>query len=228
MSNERERLSSVYGELLNDSTAHRWSTENAGNARILRERRAATTRAVSARSIRPHPLVLDLGSGGHTTLCPTLDDPTSARRIGLDILFERLAQASTTHSEHTLVCADGQQLPFVDGLFDIVTIFTVFSSILDQDVQARIAGEVERVLRPGGFALWYDMRYPNPRNPNIRPLGRRRIERLFPSLGVCLHSLTLAPPIARRVTPWSEHLYSAAASLPLMRSHLFGTLAKPS
>ena len=171
MSNERERLSEVYGELLNDDTARRWSTKNAGNARILRERVAETSRVIASRSIRPRPLVLDLGSGGHTTLCPTLDDPATTRRVGLDILLERLAQASSTDAEHTLVCADGQQLPFVDELFDIVTIFTVFSSILDQGVQARIATEVERVLRPGGFVLWYDMRYRNPREPRHPTAG---------------------------------------------------------
>ena len=43
------------------------------------------------------------------------------------------------------------QLPLPDGSFDLVTQFTVFSSILDARVQAAVASEMLRVTRPGGI-----------------------------------------------------------------------------
>lgn len=226
---ERRRVSDAYDRLLGDESAARWNRENPGNAAILAERTRRLSALLAERDSTDQLLrLLDFGAGASTTLCPELDDsnPDAPQRTALDILFDRL-RSSADVTDAAQVCGDGQALPFPTETFDVVTSFTVFSSVLDHEIQGRIARELTRVLRPGGFVLWYDMRYRNPLNPNIRPLGRRTIDGLFPDLRRQLSSITVLPPLARRLIRGTDHLYPVAAAIPPLRSHLIGTLTKP-
>ena len=55
-----------------------------------------------------------------------------------------------------LTIGNGEELPYGNGTFDLVLLFSVLTSILDPRVQANLAAEARRVLRPGGAILWYD------------------------------------------------------------------------
>jgi hypothetical protein len=94
-------------------------------------------------------------------------------------------------------------------------------------VRKEVAGEIVRVLRPGGAVLWYDFRVDNPANPNVRGISRSSIRALFPELRYHLRSLTLIPPLARRVVPVSWTLAIVLERLPFLRSHILGVLEKP-
>ena len=85
-----------------------------------------------------------------------------------------------------------------------------------------------RVLRVGGGVLWYDFRFNNPANRNVRGMGRRSIIRLFPNFELRLQSLTLLPPLARRLGPLTSVLYPALARLPFLRTHWLGLLKQGS
>lgn len=222
---ERDRLEAVYRELLSDESKERWSESNPGNLAILAERVRWTHELLSRAPTKTDGMILDLGSGGNTTLTPQLDAGTVAR-IGVDLLFERLQQASMGVALG-LVCADGVALPFPDETFDVVALFTVFSSVGDRGTCARIATEVTRVLKHGGSVVWYDVRYRNPANPNLRPQRRRTVEALFPRLRADWRSITVLPPVARRLGRFTRIIYPALAALPPLRSHLLGVLTKP-
>ena len=64
-----------------------------------------------------------------------------------------------------------------------------------------IAREMLRVLKPQGSILWYDFFMDNPRNSNVRGIGRRELASLFPDCRIWLRRVTLAPPLARRIVP---------------------------
>jgi len=64
-----------------------------------------------------------------------------------------------------------QYLPYAAHSFDLTMQFTVFSSVLDDEVKANVAREMLRVTRPVGMLLWYDF-WLNPSNPRLTPLGR--------------------------------------------------------
>jgi hypothetical protein len=49
---------------------------------------------------------------------------------------------------------------------------------------------------------------------------------LFPDLDLKLRSVTLAPPVARRLGPLTPFGYHALVALPFLRSHLLGLLTK--
>jgi ubiquinone/menaquinone biosynthesis C-methylase UbiE len=125
-----------------------------------------------------------------------------------------------------IVQAGADALPFADGTFDLVSQFTVFSSILDAGVRRRAAGEMVRVLRPGGLMLWYDFTR-NPTNRDTHGIGRREAAALFPGCRIEARSVTLAPPLARLVAPRSWLAAELLEMVPPLRTHLLMTVRAP-
>lgn len=121
---------------------------------------------------------------------------------------------------------DATDLPWQSGTFHLVIASTVFTSILDSDVRHLVAGEISRVLAPGGALLWYDFAVNNPRNPGVRKVDRSELRRLFPQLRGGMRSVTLVPPLARFLAPRSWFLATLLEAIPLLRTHLLAVLVK--
>jgi ubiquinone/menaquinone biosynthesis C-methylase UbiE len=51
---------------------------------------------------------------------------------GIDLLDERIEEAKRLSPNIDFRCGNAEELPYEDGLFDIVIQFTVFTSILDR------------------------------------------------------------------------------------------------
>lgn len=223
---ERERVRRVYRDYI--PTVGRWGAGNPGNVAMDRERDAAM-----AARLRPlQPLagrrILDVGCGMGAYLGALIAlGSLPARTVGIDLLPERLAVARRQQPGIPLLCGDAARLGLRDGTFDLVLAFTLFSSILDPAIRIAIAREIARVLRPGGFVLWYDLRFDSPANPNVRGLPLREVRELFPGFRPSLTTLTLLPPLARRLGPVTRLLYPLLAGVPFLRSHLFGLLQAP-
>ena len=115
--------------------------------------------------------------------------------VELDRQRAVLAQAKLPNAD--LRVGDATQLPWEAETFHLVIASTVFTSILDGDIRRKVAGEIQRVLVPGGALLWYDFIRNNPANPHVRKVSRRDVRELFPELSGEMRSITLAPPIAR-------------------------------
>lgn len=145
---------------------------------------------------------------------------------GVDLSMDRLVDARRGHGDGAFMVADGATLPFPSGTFDAVLLFTVISSILDRGVADRVAGEAQRVLRPDGIVVWYDMRVGNPRNRNVRGIGRRELDQLFPCHHRWMRSVTVLPPLARALGPATPILYPLLGAVPLLRSHYAAVLRK--
>jgi SAM-dependent methyltransferase len=172
--------------------------------------------------------ILDFGCGSGWDLLELLALGASAERIvGVDLLAPRIERARRMLPVAALGRADGRALPFRPGAFDIILQYTVFSSILDGGLRLRVAEELGRVLRPGGTLMWYDLRVDNPGNPDVRRVTRTELAALFPAWRAAVHSATLAPPIARRLTPVSWLAAAAASRLPFLRTHLVARLTRP-
>ena len=170
--------------------------------------------------------VLEVGCGGGSWLQSLVKwgvDP--ARLTGVDLLPGRLGEARRVCAPGVaLVCATATQLPLANASVDLVLQATVFTSILDPAVRAAAAREMRRVLAPGGAMLWYDFRVDNPRNPDVRGVGRREIARLFPDCTIRLRTVTLAPPLGRLVSPRSWTLAHLLGCVPWLRTHYLGVV----
>lgn len=165
--------------------------------------------------------VLEVGCGTAAWLHDFLKWGAEPERLaGIDLLPERVERARA-HSPASmdLRCGSGTALPYADGAFDLVLQSVVFSSVLDAGHRRGIAAEMARVLAPGGAILWYDFHVDNPRNRDVRGVRPRELRALFPGWRVELERLTLAPPIARRVAPWSPMLCQLLGRVPVLCTH---------
>lgn len=173
--------------------------------------------------------VLEIGCGSGSNLQELMRlgfDP--ANLVGNELLPERVAAARRSLPAVTEVHAgDALQLPFADGSFDIVYQSTVFTSLLDDDFQQRLAQRMWRWVRPGGAVLWYDFVFDNPNNKDVRGVPLSRVRDLFPQGRIDARRVTLAPPISRRAVRLHPLLYPLLNSLPLLRSHVLCWVEKP-
>ena len=117
-----------------------------------------------------------------------------------------------------MVCASGHRLPFRDNSFELISAFTVFSSIRDSALTRAVADDMRRVLRPGGRIVCYDMRLPNPNNKSIRAITLRQLRRMFPGADIRSRTLTVLPPLSRKIAS-SERTYRILANLKLFNAH---------
>jgi len=101
--------------------------------------------------------VLEVGCGTGHVLARFLEFGARSA-MGVDLAPWRLRDAKERHPALRLVRADGAELPFADGSFDLVAQFLCLSSILDGAMRCRVAREMWRVLRPGGLLFSYDLR----------------------------------------------------------------------
>ena len=140
--------------------------------------------------------------------------------LGVDMLAGPLDTAKRSRPDIQLAQGYGDRLPLTDASFDIVMQFTVLTSILDSRMRVQLASEMWRVLRPGGAIISYDFRFNNPGNPNVRGVGAREMRRLFRHGRTTIRSVTLLPPIARRLARYSVVMCMLLGMLPPLRSHL--------
>lgn len=142
-----------------------------------------------------------------------------ARSYAADLLEERLRVGSQADPTALMVCADGSRLPVRSASVDLVVLSTVLSSVSEPALRSAILADAWRVLRQGGGVLMYEFRVGNPRNPHTTPLRRSGLRRMLPVAPTGLRSLTVAPPLARRLgrtTTWS---YPLLSRVPLVRTH---------
>jgi len=164
--------------------------------------------------------IADIGCGNGQWLLEFLQwGATPARLHGIDLLEDRIAYAGERAPGADLRVGDASRLPWADQSMGLTTQFTVFSSIVDSALRARVAAEMRRVTRHGGSILWYDLRRSNPARPGVRGIDGAEIERLFPGCEIQFRTATLAPPIARKVLRWSWAAAFALETIPLACTH---------
>ena len=228
---------------MNDETravAERYARRGAGNLysplrpevwQGLQERQRAMLRRFKAAGITDlAPLhITEVGCGGGGNLLELLRLGARPEHLtGLELLPERHAAARhALPAASTVWLGDATQAPVAPGSQDIVLQSTVFSSLLDDAFQQRLASAMWQWLKPGGAVLWYDFTVDNPRNPDVRGVPLARVRQLFGQGHLQADRVTLAPPLARLVCRWHPGLYRVFNALPLLRTHLLAWIDKP-
>ena len=145
--------------------------------------------------------------------------------FGVELIAERVAEAvQLCPKDVKIQLVNAAALQFPDGIFDIVLQSTVFTSVLDTTTKRQMAAEMRRVLRRDGLILWYDYHMNNPSNPDVRGVKLPEIRALFPHCDIRMERITLAPPIARRVAPYSWLLCYFLSKIPWLCSHYIGII----
>ena len=197
---------------------------------MVQERQRALLRLLAAQGIGDVSALraTEVGCGSGGILLELLRLGFAPQHLtGLELLPERHAQARAVLPEATAVwLGDATQAPVAPASQDLVLQSTVFSSLLDDAFQQRLAQTMWQWLKPGGAVLWYDFTVNNPRNPDVRGVPLRRVQALFPQGRITHRRATLAPPLARAVCALHPALYGVFNTLPLLRTHVLAWVHK--
>ena len=171
--------------------------------------------------------ILDVGCGIAWLLRKFINYGARPENLtGIDLLPNAIEEAKRTSPNIDFRCGNAEALPFGNEMFDIVMQFTMFTSILDDGMKRNIANEMLRVLRGRGIILWYDYFVSKPTNLDVKGIGKREIIRLFPNCTCDFNRVTLAPPIARAVAPYSFLLCYLLEKIPWLRTHYLVVIRK--
>jgi len=134
--------------------------------------RSALEAALRLGRPQEHERVLDVATGTAAllvALAACAQRPSHA--VGVDVSPGMLAAAGALPAGYELKAGDARALPFGDDSFDLV--FAVYLlHLLGRDDRRQVAGEMARVLRPGGRAVTVTMWDSRP--------GKRRVLRRMP------------------------------------------------
>lgn len=211
--------------------ADRYRADRPEVQQMLREREAALRRLFAAHGWqeRADKRVLEVGCGSGGNLQRLIDMGFRAEHLaGIELLPERFQAArEALPAAVQLIEGDACAVEWPPESVDAVLVATVFSSLLDDAFQQRLAQTLWRWVRPGGGVIWYDFTVDNPRNPDVRGVPVRRLRELFPEGLIHHEKLTLAPPLARAVCRLHPRLYGVFNAWPALRTHVLAWVAKP-
>ncbi len=123
---------------------------------------------LSAR-LKPTALILDYGCGYGRTL-EALHQDGWINTLGVDFSGEMIQRGRRQHPHLRLEHIQGLPLSEPDSAFDAILLMAVLTCIPSDDEQARLIGELTRVLRPGGLLFVSDY----PLQTDERNLARYR------------------------------------------------------
>jgi SAM-dependent methyltransferase len=150
--------------------------------------------------------ILDVGCGSGRWLRWYLELGAEPRLVrGVDVSDCRFDEGRAINAAVEMTMIDGERLPFEDASFDLVTQWVCFMCVPTEAWRRRLAAEMLRVLRPGGYVFWWDTPRANARLTDGLPLDPAAF---FPTLPVVRRE------IAARGRP-SESLRSRAAAAML-------------
>jgi SAM-dependent methyltransferase len=171
--------------------------------------------------------VIDVGCGTGSFLRQLIDwGATPANLLGTELQQDRLDLARVRSAPDVRWhCGPLSALP--DDSADLVSANTVISSVLEPELRQRLAGDMWRVLKPGGWCLVFDFRYNNPRNPHVRKLTRAELAGFWQGQRPHYQTLLLAPPVGRALAALPALVTETLAALaPPLRSHFMYMVQK--
>ncbi len=224
---EQERIIAEYRRRDREVDPELYAPWNAAQCLTLAERKRIAAQMLHRLGVFPRreDLCLEVGIGSLGWLPDLLSwGVPESNLAGIELNQDRIEIAKSSFPSADLRWGDASQMPWNAGRFHLIVCSTVFSSILDEGLRTRVASEMVRVLVRGGAILWYDVAVNNPWNRNLKKVSRPDLVRYFPTLTHQVRSVTLSPPIARRVAPASMSLAVALSAVPVLRTHLLAVL----
>ena len=174
--------------------------------------------------------ILDVGCGKGSQLQRFMSyGALPSNLYGIDLMEDRIEYARQLYPAIEWRVGSAHQLPYSDATFDLVISSVVFSSLLSESLQQQIADEMWRVRKPGGWLLFYDFMYSNPRNSAVRGITVRRVKNLFglqhPGARFDFRHITLAPQLSRKVAPHAFWLAEILEQLKFLNTHILGLIS---
>ena len=226
---EKNRINEVYENyLLNKENSKKWSSKNYGNFLIENEKLELIQKFLEPLDLlNKTESILDIGCANGKTISLIKKIGFTENIIcGVDLRENRLNDAKILYPKSNFKCMDARYLAFRNNSFDIVSIFTVFSSIIKKIDRIKVATQIDRVLKPKGIVIFYDLRYRNPLNYNVIGIKYSEVNELFPGYKKRIKPVTLLPPLSRMIRRKSKFLYNWFSKISFLRTHYLGIMTK--
>jgi SAM-dependent methyltransferase len=221
---ELQKIRARYERRAGDEISGRYDAINPAEFMSAQEKNRALLRWIRSCHIAPlhEKRLFEVGCGTGTDLLEFIQFGFApANLTGWELLEDRVNAARERLPASVAVQhGDASQSDLPPESFNVVYQSTVFTSILDDALQERLAAKMWELVKPGGGVLWCDFTYNNPSNPDVRGVPRARVSELFPKGTMRSWRIGLAPPISRHVTRLHPALYTAANAFPFLRTHL--------
>lgn len=148
--------------------------------------------------------------------------------VGNELLETRIVTAKKRlPNDINLICGDACELALPSDSFDIVLQSTVFTSILDDAFQRKLADKMWNLTKPGGYIIWFDFIHANPFNKDVRAVPISRVKQLFPNGKFKIRKVILFPFISKLVTKRFFFPYAIFNIFPFLRMHILCFIKKP-
>jgi SAM-dependent methyltransferase len=225
---EEIRIRTVYSKRT-DRRLYSWF--NSGHLFIVQERERrllAMLRSYGCEDLKSKE-ILEIGCGNGHWIREFIKWGANPSKVkGIDLLDDRVAEAKQLcPTEVEIRCGSAAKLEFSRERFDLVFQSMVFTSILDSGLKQQVAKEMMRVVKRDGLILWYDYHVNNPWNSDVRGVRKKEIYDLFPGCRVSLRRVTLAPPVVRKLAPYSWMGCYLLEKIPWLCTHYLGAIQKP-
>jgi ubiquinone/menaquinone biosynthesis C-methylase UbiE len=224
---EEDRIRLAYHKRTDDEAVY--SFFNPGHLFIAQQLQREMIKVFQRHEISPlsNKRILEVGCGTGGRLRELVNYGAQPVNLcGIDLLPNAIEEAKATAPNMDFRHGNAEALPFEDKSFDILLQFTMFTSILDVKMKQNTAKEMLRVLKPSGIILWYDYFVSKPNNPDVKAIGKREIINLFANCTFDFDKVTLAPPIARALAPYSFLLCYLLEKIPFLRTHYLVVIKK--
>jgi len=223
---EEARIRTVYAKRPRNDARYAWLSP--GHLFIMqeRERRLLTLLRRHGFACLDTYKILEIGCGTGYWLREFIKWGARPENItGVDLLSDRVIEAKKLCPEAVQIhCGSAAQLAFSSDTFDLVLQSTVFTSVLDASMKQQMASEMLRVVKRDGLILWYDYWVNNPWNADVRGVKRQEIAQFFPGCLIELQRITLAPPLVRRLAPYSWLACYLLGQVPWLCTHYLGVI----
>lgn len=112
----------------------------------------------------------------------------------------------------------------ITAKFDVIYQSLVFSSVLNTAMRQEMAEKMWHLVVPEGLIIWYDFKFDNPNNKDVRGVRKNEVLKYFPhAKNIRFYDVTLLPPIGRRV---GKYYNLVNFLLPFLRSHYIAVIKK--
>jgi ubiquinone/menaquinone biosynthesis C-methylase UbiE len=226
---EIERIKKAYQKRKNTIPSYFYSLHNIANLFFVQTREREILRILKKYKMIPlvDKRVLDVGCGVGSELINLVRyGATPENLYGIDVLEDRINEGEKIAPNINFQCGNAETLPYDNEFFDMIMQFTVFTSILSDRMKEKIAGEMIRVLKPGGIIVWYDYHMDNPKNPDVKGVKKKEIYRLFTECEIILKRITLAPPLVRTMAPYAWAACYLLEKLKILNTHYIGVIKR--
>jgi len=176
--------------------------------------------------------ILDVGCGKGGSVINLIRLGFSPHNLyGIDVLKDSIAEAKIKFPNINWLHGDASQIRFEDNFFDCVMESTMFLQMIDDELSGKIAKEMIRVTKRGGYILLIDWRYSHPFRKEYKGLSKKRIAKLF-DVGTKtsvfkIHKGALVPPIGRFISKNIPSVYFVLQSLfPFLVGQVAAVLRK--